>query len=151
MAKSRTVLRQEAANTYTINTIGSEGDLQHRSEVFTGSTSAGEELESPQVLLVPGQSQIFEIKLAANPILIPTTSNPIKVQSRIHFTGRSPGVWTDVETLTAGFSEAEIGDKSQGSVFFNESVFPREFRVLMSAAQSNATRRIVLSIKFSNI
>ena len=99
MANARTGSRVDACG---IGSMGSEGNLQHRTEVFDGDIAASEVLASKGVLTIPGECQITEIKVAKS----------MAVAGRLVYRDLVPGggepAWTNGPTIPSAAGEAEV-------------------------------------------
>ena len=142
MAVARTGSRVDACG---IGSMGSDGNLQHRTEVFDGAIASGEVLASKGVLTIPGECQITEIRVARSHA----------VGGGIVYRDLAPGgttpAWTAYsQTYSSAATEVRVGTKAD-NLHFQETTTPREFGFQASGAQADTECRVVLSITFSNI
>ena len=145
MAEPRTGARLR--NGY-IGTMGSDGALQHRTEVFLGNIANDEALESAAVLTIPGECQIHNMIVAHNAAFGTTP----KLQYRDHPTGASPGNWQDVDTIPVAVGQREVGHMADDRHLMGTTT-PREFRLKFTGAgiSGNTAAKTVVSIVFSNL
>ena len=149
MANPRTGSRLEAGH---IGTMGSDGSLQQRTEVFTGAIAVGETMESPAVLTVPGECQIHEITVS--------NATALKANASLRYRDCPTGAAKTAPIVYATIQGASIGEQKIGhkadAVHMHETTVPREFFLVgggtaTGAAESGVNQRLVVSIVFSNL